>query len=380
MKAPGRLSAVPSRGAEQSTSRPSTWRERARAAPVTTCLVSLCALAFLVTLILVASQSEQPLRSLLRSLWSIDSDAGLVQLGALDLTRVWIDGEWWRLGSAALLHGSWLHLLLNMSALASIGEWLEPALGSRNTLLIFVLSALGGSLASLAWCEAPVVVGASGGILGLAGALLFARVFAEERGDLRNVSAGSLALMIGLCLGLGLVVPVIAQAGHVGGLIAGTFGAMAVLLRGPLRVVSLVATVASFVLVTLWGSAPTETTNYHLFLGYRHLDDGADPEALASFEAALALDPADPKLSNAVAYHLAIAGSELDRADQLVDRALADDPNNADYLDTKGWIACQEGDSAQGLKWLRAAEAATDREIDEITEHLASCAGQDAAP
>lgn len=366
---------MPSRGAEQSTSRPSTWRERARAAPVTTSLVSICAVAFLVTLLVVATQSEQPLRSLLRSLWSIDSDAGLIQLGALDLTRVWLDGEWWRLGSAALLHGSWLHLLLNMSALASIGEWLEPALGSRNTLLIFILSALGGSLASLAWCEAPVVVGASGGILGLAGALLFARLFAEERGDLRNVSAGSLALMIGLCLGLGLVVPVIAQAGHVGGLIAGTLGTMAVLIRGPVRAAALIATMASFVLVALWGAAPAETTNYHLFLGYRHIDDGADPEALVSFEAALALDPADPKLSNAVAYHLAIAGSQLDRADQLVDRALADDPNNADYLDTKGWIACQRGDPIEGLKFLHAAEAATDQTIDEIAEHLANCAG-----
>ncbi len=368
---------MPSRGAEQSTSRPSTWRERARAAPVTTSLVSICAAAFLVTLIVVASQSEQPLRSLLRSLWSIDSDAGLIQLGALDLTRVWLDGEWWRLGSAALLHGSWLHLLLNMSALASIGEWLEPALGSRNTLLIFILSALGGSLASLAWCEAPVVVGASGGILGLAGALLFARVFAEERGDLRNVSAGSLALMIGLCLGLGLVVPVIAQAGHVGGLIAGTLGAACILFRGPLRMGALAATIAIFVLVSCWASAPIESTNHHLFLGYRHLDDGASAEALASFEAALTLDPSDPKLSNAVAYHLAIVGSELARADQLADRALAEDPNNADYLDTKGWIACQRGDSVEGLKWLRAAEVATDVEIDEITEHLATCASLD---
>jgi len=310
---------------------------------------------------------------MLRSLWSIDSDAGLVQLGALDLTRVWLDGEWWRLGSAALLHGSWLHLLLNMSALGSIGEWLEPALGSRNTLLIFILSALGGSLASLAWCEAPVVVGASGGILGLAGALLFARIFAEERGELRDVSASSLALMIGLCLALGLVVPVIAQAGHLGGLVAGLLGAAVALKRGPTRMASLVATSAIFVLGTQWASAPTEKTNYHLFLGYRHLDDGADRQALTSFEAALVLDPTDPGLSNAVAYHLAIAGNELDRAEQLADRALADEPDNADYLDTKGWIACQRGDATEGLTWLRKAQDASEREIEEIEEHIADC-------
>jgi len=370
---------LPSRGAEQNTSSPSTWPERARAAPVTACLVSLCVLLFALTLVVVAAQPEQPLQALLRSLWSIDSDAGLVQLGALDLTRVWLDGEWWRLGSAALLHGSWLHLLLNMSALGSIGEWLEPALGSRNTLLIFILSALGGSLASLAWCEAPVVVGASGGILGLAGALLVTRIFAEERGEVRDVSAGSLALMIGLCLALGLVVPVIAQAGHLGGLVVGILGAAATLTRGPPRMATLLATSAILALGTVLGSTPTEITNYHLFLGYRHLDDGSESEALASFEAALALEPEDPGLSNAVAYHLAIAGSELDRADQLVDRALTDEPDNADYLDTKGWIACQRGDATAGMSWLRRAQHASEREIDEIDEHILNCSSAGSA-
>ncbi len=360
-------------GGEESTGRPSTWGERVRAAPVTSALVALCVLAFAVTLLVVAYLADDPARALLRSLWSIDSDAGLTQLGALDLTRVWLDAQWWRLGAAALLHGSWLHLLLNMSALASIGEWLEPALGSRNTLLIFAVSALGGSLASLAWCEAPVVVGASGGILGLAGALLFARLFAEERGELRDVSAGSLALMIGLCLALGLVVPVIAQAGHVGGLVAGVLGTVALLKRGPLRILSAAGLLAGFVLGSSWASAPVSTTNYHLFLGYRHLDDGAEQHALAAFESALELDPSDPSLANAVAYHLALAGSDLERADQLVDFALEDEPENADYLDTKGWIACQRGDSTQGMIWLKKADAASEGEIDEIAEHLRDC-------
>ncbi len=362
-----------SRGGEKNTGRPSTWGGRVRAAPVTSALVTLCALAFLITLIVVALLADEPSRALLRSLWSIDSDAGLIQLGALDLTRVWLDDEWWRLGAAAFLHGSWLHLLLNMSALASIGEWLEPALGSRSTLLIFAVSALGGSLASLAWCEAPVVVGASGGILGLAGALLFARLFAEESGELRDVSARSLAFMIGLCLALGLVVPVIAQAGHVGGLVAGVLCTAAILKRGPARAMSLAGIVICFVLGTIWASAPDKTTNYHLFLGYRHLEDTSEARALASFESALKLDPADASLANAVAYHLALAGTDLERADQLVDYALEEQPENADYLDTKGWIACQRGDSVQGLRWLEKAETVSDGEVEEIAEHLREC-------
>ncbi|HGG58212.1 MAG TPA: rhomboid family intramembrane serine protease, partial [Nannocystis exedens] len=254
---------------------------------MTTALISLCVVTFALTLVLVGTLAEDPLSALIHSLWSIDSDAGLVQLGALELSRVWLDGDWWRLLTAAFLHGSWLHLLLNLSALWSIGEWLEPAIGSRKTLAIFLIAALGGSLASLVWCEAPVVVGASGGILGLAGALLYTRLFFSSASaienlpspttaatdsvpsivlparstpaassassdssipaaraasadtaslrDLREISAPSLAIMIALCLGLGLVVPMIAQAGHVGGLITGVLATITLLKRGRWR-------------------------------------------------------------------------------------------------------------------------------------------------
>lgn len=370
---------MPDRGAEAGGAQTRGWRQRARAAPVTVGIIALCALAFAGTLAYTAAIAEQPLTALVRSLWSIDSDAGLVQLGALELTSVWLKGQWWRLGTAALLHGSWLHLLLNLSALWSIGEWLEPAVGSLRTALLFLISALGGSLASLVWCEAPVVVGASGGILGLAGALWIARVRGPQavRDRLDDISANALAVMIGLCLGLGLVVPVIAQAGHVGGLVAGSLFATHILIRGPMRFVGLPTLTALLALGFIHGAEPSDRANYHLFLGYAYLDQDDPSDALAAFESALQLIPDDPETANAVAYHLALAGRALDRADALADQALAAEPENPDFLDTKGWIACRRGDPDAGTRWLRRALDVTAREIPEIDEHLETC--EDAA-
>ena len=81
----------------------------------------------------------------------------------------------------------------------------------------------------------------------------------------------------------------------------------------------------------------------------------------------------DPAVSNAVAYGLALAGQDLDRADVLVDAALADEPDNVNYLDTKGWIACRRGDAAAGLALLERARDGAEIPVQEIEDHLVDC-------
>jgi hypothetical protein len=72
-----------------------------------------------------------------------------------------------------VLHGNPMHVAFNMLALFSFGAFLEKILGWRRFLILYVLSGLGGSLASLLVAK-PLSVGASGGIWGLmvAGAVL----------------------------------------------------------------------------------------------------------------------------------------------------------------------------------------------------------------
>jgi rhomboid protease GluP len=91
----------------------------------------------------------------------------VVRMGAL--TPGIKEGEIWRLFAAAFLHGNVVHLIVNMIALLAFGIALERLLGPSRYVILYALSALGGSLASS--LLRPVIgVGASGAIWGLMGA------------------------------------------------------------------------------------------------------------------------------------------------------------------------------------------------------------------
>lgn len=78
----------------------------------------------------------------------------------------------WRLLTVALVHGGFLHVALNMLALWFIGRSLEPLLGRARFLILYLLGALGGSVAVALLAPGVWTVGASGAIFALFGALL----------------------------------------------------------------------------------------------------------------------------------------------------------------------------------------------------------------
>ena len=112
-----------------------------------------------------------------------------------------------------------------------------------------------------------------------------------------------------------------------------------------------------------------------MFVGLDHFDREDYRAGLDELEVALEADPEDAVMHNYVAYTLAEAGVELERAQELVRVALGVEPENADYLDTLGWIQCKLGETEMGMESLRRAEAVSEREISEIGEHLEACAG-----
>ncbi|EMN1930699.1 rhomboid family intramembrane serine protease [Burkholderia ambifaria] len=156
-----------------------------------------------------------------------------------------LTGQPWRLLTSAFLHGSWVHLALNMYMLVVLGTVLERAGGTLRFGVAYLLSALGGSLLSALWHGyhevgsttfafgvalassgiRPVVsVGASGALMGLAGA---AAAFALQRrrdsaGDAPvAINLGALGQVIAINLGSGFLISGIDQAAHLGGVVVG---------------------------------------------------------------------------------------------------------------------------------------------------------------
>jgi rhomboid protease GluP len=97
----------------------------------------------------------------------------LVALGGVSRPLVFEAHEWFRLFTAALLHGNLIHLLVNGFAFWMAGLLLEPLVGRAWFFTLFFLGALGGSLMSVAINPPNIVsVGASGAIMGLFAAAL----------------------------------------------------------------------------------------------------------------------------------------------------------------------------------------------------------------
>ncbi len=96
--------------------------------------------------------------------------------GGSDALLVLNFGQWWRLLSAAFLHASILHLVVNMWCLWNLGFFGEPLLGRRGLVAVYVITGVSGNLLSLAWSAFTrmdtLVVGASGAVFGIAGILI----------------------------------------------------------------------------------------------------------------------------------------------------------------------------------------------------------------
>ena len=139
--------------------------------------------------------------------------------------------EPWRIFTVVLVHSGFFHIGLNMLALWFMGRNLEPLLGRGRFVILYLLGALGGSVAVAILAPTTVVVGASGAIFALFGALL---VIGRHIGaDIRVI-----AVLIGINFAWPFVVALISSLGtgnfvaalnnvgvswqaHLGGLVVG---------------------------------------------------------------------------------------------------------------------------------------------------------------
>lgn len=133
------------------------------------------------------------------------------------------NGEYWRLLTVALTHGGVMHLFFNMYALLVLGNSVESALGRNKFLIIFLISQVGASLASIYFSSINTVsVGASGAIFGLFGAMA---VISKRFG----LETKQIYVLVGINFAIGFILPGIDWHAHLGGLISGVVATYLVL-------------------------------------------------------------------------------------------------------------------------------------------------------
>jgi membrane associated rhomboid family serine protease len=158
----------------------------------------------------------------------------------------------WRMFTTIFAHANFFHILLNMYTLWVFGMVMEPMLGRVRYLVVFLISGFAGSLGVLFLADPRLpVVGASGAIFGLMGALII--IQRKLGGPMMQ-----LLILVGINLVIGFIPAFgIAWQAHVGGLVGGALAGVILTetrsrARRPLQIGLLVLLAVLLVVVSFW--------------------------------------------------------------------------------------------------------------------------------
>ncbi|NLG03859.1 MAG: rhomboid family intramembrane serine protease [Clostridia bacterium] len=148
----------------------------------------------------------------------------MISHGALYPPDVIINHEYYRLITCMFMHFDVEHIFNNMIGLYFIGELLEDELGSIKFFVLYMLSGLTGSSASLIYmllCGTNnVSAGASGAVYGLLGGLIYLLII--NKGKFRNLSvSGIRVIVVIIWICHGVFDSRVDNMAHLGGMLAG---------------------------------------------------------------------------------------------------------------------------------------------------------------
>ena len=234
-------------------------------------------------------------------------DKDIVEAGAASRHLLW-EGDLWRIPAAILLHGGWVHLLVNCLGLFFVGPVITRGVGGPVFYATLFFSAFAGLAASLLF-HSPItyLVGISGGVLGLIG-LVLAIEWHNARGSwMAFFRARNTKVIIVLILVNAILAVVIERvwtavqldhAAHLGGLFFGLFFGLALFGRSGLRPRAATITALLLSIAPLTYAAWPQWDKTHV----RHLiaraemawqrEDPSKARRLCAF--ALELDPGHP--------------------------------------------------------------------------------------
>lgn len=217
----------------------------------------------------------------------------LLAMGASSRELVVGHGEWWRLFTASVLHGSPAHLSGNLVTFVVVGFLLEPMIGIGWYAAIYFTGGFAGALLSTLLNPPSVLgVGASGAIMATLAALFTLSFHTGARRPRLMRRVAGLSLFPALVPSVGHGGPVMDINAHLGGCMAGAAIGFALLIlwheedeQPPLR--SLAAIAAAFWLaLTVWAFA-VASTSYRRYArdGFDYIPPGAMPRSIADMKA-----------------------------------------------------------------------------------------------
>lgn len=150
--------------------------------------------------------------------------------GSLSVVDIIERQEYYRILSCAFLHAGINHILSNMLFLIILGDMMEKEIGHMAFAIIYLISAVGGSLFSMLYELVTGhyyhTVGASGAVCGLIGAMLIIVVL--HHGNFKEVSLPRIILAICFLIYSGMKSEYVNNAAHIGGLFAGVISMICV--------------------------------------------------------------------------------------------------------------------------------------------------------
>ena len=146
-------------------------------------------------------------------------EKGIIMLGAKWNEGI-TNGEYWRFFTCALLHGSLMHLFLNLAGLYIFGQELESIYGPIKFLFICLLTSWGSTLTSYAF-SSGTAIGASGIVFGIIGSLI--AFYFSQKGKVTGADYKfkSMYTLVIINLVLGFMIPRIDNSAHIGGILTG---------------------------------------------------------------------------------------------------------------------------------------------------------------
>ncbi|MGT2934108.1 rhomboid family intramembrane serine protease [Streptococcus catagoni] len=130
----------------------------------------------------------------------------------------------WRLITPIFIHIGWNHFIINSLTLFFIGQLAERIWGSRQFLLLYILSGIMGNIFTLFLSPNTVSAGASTSLFGLFAAIVILGL-RSHNACLKDLAKSYQSLII-INLILNIFMPNVSLVGHVGGVVGGALASL----------------------------------------------------------------------------------------------------------------------------------------------------------